>query len=117
VAGIATVLALLAPDMLVTLLLIGYSGVAQLVPAIAFGLFWRRATLPGVAWGVALGILVAILVQVTAWQPPWGLHAGFIGLTLNLAVTVAISLITSPPEASRLRRVEQLLGADEPTAS
>ena len=42
VAIVAAGLALAAPDMLVNLLLIGYSGIAQFVPAIYLGMFSRR---------------------------------------------------------------------------
>lgn len=113
VAAIATVLALLAPDMLVTLLLIGYSGIAQLMPAIACGLFWRRATLPGVSSGLAAGLAVAVLAQISGWQPPWGLHAGFLGLMLNVAVTAGVSLATTPPDPDRIRRFEAMLGTED----
>jgi SSS family solute:Na+ symporter len=110
VAGIATVLALAAPDMLVTLLLIGYSGIAQLMPAIACGLFWRRATLPGVVAGLGVGLAVAVVAQLSGWQPPWGLHAGFLGLVLNVAATITVSLATAPPDPQRLQRFESMLG-------
>ncbi len=112
VAAIATVLALLAPDMLVALLLIGYSGVAQLVPAIAFGLFWRRATLAGVAAGIGAGICVAVAAQLGGWPLPWGLHAGFVGLVVNVVVAIALSLRTSPPRPERLLRFERMLAPE-----
>lgn len=42
--GIALALAIFAPNMLVNLLLTGYSGVTQFFPMIVLGLFWKRAT-------------------------------------------------------------------------
>jgi hypothetical protein len=52
---------------------------------------------------------VAVVAQLAGWQPPWGLHAGFIGLILNLVVAIAVSRSTRPPDAERIARFEQLL--------
>jgi SSS family solute:Na+ symporter len=102
-------LALAAPEMLVNLLLIGYSGIAQFVPAIYLGLFSRRATLAGISAGLAVGLGVAVTAQLAGWQPPLGLHPGFAGLLLNLAVAVSVSAVTRPPEPERIGRFEKLL--------
>jgi SSS family solute:Na+ symporter len=112
VAVVATGLALMAPDMLVTLLLVGYSGIAQFVPAIYLGLFWRRASLAGIAAGLATGVVVAVVAQLAGWRPPWGLHAGFVGLVLNFVVAVVVSMATRPPEDERIERFEKLLAED-----
>ncbi|MEN8163457.1 MAG: sodium:solute symporter family protein [Acidobacteriota bacterium] len=109
VAIVAAGLALVAPDMLVNLLLIGYSGIAQFVPAIYLGMFWRRATLAGVSSGLAAGILVSVVAQVAGWQPPWGLHAGLVGLALNFAIAIAVSTVTRPPDRERVERFERIL--------
>jgi len=109
VAIVAAGLALTAPDMLVSLLLVGYSGIAQFVPAIALGLFWRRTTLAGITAGLTVGVLIAVVAQLAGWQPPWGLHAGFVGLVLNFSVAMAVSRFTRPPDAERIARFEKLL--------
>jgi SSS family solute:Na+ symporter len=109
VAIVAALLALAAPDMLVNLLLIGYSGIAQFVPAIYLGMFSRRATLAGVSAGLVTGVAVAVIAQLAGWQPPWGLHAGFVGLVLNFAVAFGVSAVTKPIEKERIERFEELL--------
>ena len=44
ITTIALALAIYAPNMLVNLLLTGYSGVTQFFPMIVLGLFWKKAT-------------------------------------------------------------------------
>jgi len=109
VAIVAAGLALAAPNMLVNLLLIGYSGIAQFVPAIYLGLFSRRATTAGIWAGLVIGVVVAVVSQLAGWQPPWGLHPGFVGLVLNLVVALAVSNFTKPLEEDRIERFEKLL--------
>lgn len=113
VAVIAAGLALAAPEMLVSLLLVGYSGVSQFVPAIVLGLFWRRVNLAGISSGLACGLALAVGGLLSGWQTPWGLHAGFLGLILNFVVTVVVSLMTSPPDPTLVRKFEGLLAEDE----
>lgn len=109
VALVAAGLALAAPGMLVNLLLIGYSGIAQFVPAIFLGFFWRRVTLAGVSAGLAAGLAVAVFAQFADWHAPWGLHAGFVGLVLNFVVAILVSAATRPPDRERIERFERFL--------
>ncbi len=109
VALVAAGLALGAPGMLVNLLLIGYSGIAQFVPAILLGFFWRRVTLAGVSAGLAAGLAVAVLAQFAGWHAPWGLHAGFVGLVLNFVIAILVSTATRPPDSERIERFERFL--------
>ena len=57
--GIALGLALLNPYMLVTLLLMGFSGIGQFVPAVLLGLYTRWPTRAG----IISGLLVASMLQ------------------------------------------------------
>lgn len=109
VALVAMGLALRGPAMLVELLLIGYSGVAQLAPAILLGMFARWPTLGGVSAGLVAGIAFSATVQIAGWQLPLGLHPGLVGLALNLAVVFAASRFTRPPEPACLDRFGRLL--------
>lgn len=109
VALVAMALAWRAPTMLVDLLLIGYSGVAQLAPSVYFGMFWRRATLAGVGAGLAAGVAFSAAAQLLAWKLPFGLHAGLVGLALNVAVVIGVGAFTRPPDAERVARFERML--------
>jgi SSS family solute:Na+ symporter len=79
---------------LVSLLLLGYAGVAQLFPGVALGLFSRRVTTSGVFAGMVTGIALAALLMLTGRDPYRGLSAGFIALCFNFAVTGLVSVLT-----------------------
>jgi SSS family solute:Na+ symporter len=90
----AMFLAIHSSATLVSLLLLGYDGVAQLFPGVVLGLFSRRVTAPGVLAGLATGISLTAALILTGRDPYHGLNAGFIALCFNFAVTVLISLAT-----------------------
>jgi len=86
---------------LVSLLILGYAGVAQFFPGVALGLFSRRVTMPGVFAGLVAGIFIAGFLMLSKRDPYLGLNAGFLGLCGNLVVTAVVSLLT-PMEPSGL---------------
>ncbi len=96
VATAALVFALALPSALVNLLLIGYDGVAQLFPGVVLGLFWKKVTRTGVAAGLITGIAVASFLVFGKHDPFFGLHAGFVALSANALVAVAVSLFRKP---------------------
>lgn len=78
---------------IVEFLLVYYNGVTQFMPGVAAAFLWPRAT----AWGVASGIvagLILVIVFVIANATLWGVNAGFAALLANVAVTIAVSLLT-----------------------
>ncbi len=93
---------------LVSLLLVGYAGVTQFFPGVVLGLFWRRATTPGVFAGLIAGVGAAVLLMLMRHDPVFGLNAGFVALCLNFLIAVAVSLLSataadSPAAPSRSR--------------
>jgi SSS family solute:Na+ symporter len=87
VAGLALVLALTRPDLMANLLLLTYSGLDQLVPAIVLALVGRHV----VSWRPVLLGLLAGVATVIAFTPPFGdlqvaghVNAGLLGLAPNL---------------------------------
>jgi len=80
---------------LVSLLILGYAGVAQLFPGVMLGLFSKRVTTAGVFAGLAIGISIAALLMLTGHDPCYGLNAGFIALSINFTVTVLVSAVTA----------------------
>lgn len=89
----AVLLAIQSSATLVSLLLLGYDGVAQIFPGVVLGLFSRRVAAPGVFAGMVSGIAVAAFLMLTGRDPWMGLNAGFIALCFNFAVTGAVSLL------------------------
>jgi SSS family solute:Na+ symporter len=86
---------------LVSLLLMGYAGVAQFFPGVVLGLFTKRVTQSGVFAGLVTGFTVTGLLMLSGRDPFHGLNAGFLALCLNFMVTGGVSYCT-PPEAYRL---------------
>jgi solute:Na+ symporter, SSS family len=90
----ALLLAIYSSASLVTLLLLGFAGVAQLFPGVVFGLYSRRVTGAGVFAGMAAGIILAVFLMLTGRDPYYGVNAGFVALCCNFAVTTVVSLVT-----------------------
>ena len=97
--AVALMLAIFAPNMLVNLLLTGYSGVTQFFPMIVLGLFWKRATKPASFAGLLVGEALVFYLILSGQDPlpvaGMNLHAGFVALVVNFVVFVAVSLATS----------------------
>ena len=79
---------------LVSLLLVGYGGVAQFFPGVVLGLYVKRVTMPGVFAGMVIGVVAFVALAVTKHDPIQGLNAGFIALCCNVAVVVTVSGFT-----------------------
>ncbi|MCC7294660.1 MAG: sodium:solute symporter family protein, partial [Acidobacteria bacterium] len=92
VATAALVFALVLPNALVNLLLLGYDGVAQLFPGVVLGLFWKKVTRRGVTAGLAAGIAAAAFLVFGKHDPFCGLNAGFVALLVNILTVTVVSL-------------------------
>jgi len=90
---VSLIFALFMPNELVNLLILGYDGVCQFFPGVIFGLFWKKASKAGVLAGLVAGIVTAGVLILTGNDPFLGLNAGFVGLILNLVVTVTTTLL------------------------
>ena len=86
--------AIVSSSTLVALLLLGFGGVAQFLPGVVLGLYSKRVTMPGVFAGIVAGVLVFVALALSGHDPIMGLNAGFVGLCCNVAVVVAVSLLT-----------------------
>jgi len=98
---IALCLAIFFPNMLVNLLLTGYSGVTQFFPMIVLGLYWKKASRLGAYAGLLVGEILVFSLILGKMDPMpiagMNLNAGFVALICNLVVFVLVSLVTSPP--------------------
>jgi SSS family solute:Na+ symporter len=99
--GIALCLAIFLPNMLVNLLLTGYSGVTQFFPMIVLGLFWNKATKQGAYAGLILGEILVFTLILGKMDPfsivGMNLNAGFVALVVNMAAYIVVSLMTYSP--------------------
>ncbi|MBE2998384.1 sodium:solute symporter family protein [Nocardiopsis sp. HNM0947] len=105
-SALAYVMTLYVPGLLVTIGLVAFAGLAQVVVPTVGALFWRRASVVGATAGLVVGLVsLAVFTAVPAWAPgPFSEGGGgLLALLLNAAVFTAVSLCTKP-------RDERLLG-------
>ncbi|WP_280264023.1 sodium:solute symporter family protein [Nocardia wallacei] len=86
--------ALIYPSALVDLSVLSYEGIAQLLPAVLVGLYWRLLTARGVAAGLLVGSAIVLVLHALGHDPLFGVNGGLIALVVNLAVAVAVSLVS-----------------------
>jgi len=96
VGALAFYLAVVRRQSLVWLLLTAYGVVDQFAPPIYAALYWRRATTAGVVSGLAAGIVTDVFFLRYPGLRPWDLHEGILGIIVNTAVLVVVSLLTRP---------------------
>jgi SSS family solute:Na+ symporter len=118
--GIALMLAIFLPNMLVNLLLTGYSGVTQFFPMIVFGLFWKSSTKIASFAGLIVGEFLVFYLMLNKLDPlaVGGLHfnAGFVALVVNTAVFLVVSLATRTP-AGIERKIRAIEGVESPATA
>src|SRR5215472_476979 len=106
----ALILAIYSSLTLVSLLLLGFAGIAQLFPGVVLGLFSKRVTTSGGFARIAAGLVIAMLLMLTGRDPYYGVHAGFIALCCNFAVAAVISLLTRVRVSGFDERIADIAG-------
>ncbi len=86
---------------LVDFLLFTYNIVTQFAPGVILGLFWKRLSLLPVTCGIIVGEIVAALLT---FHPLYvfGVNPGFVALSLNVAVCVAVCYARKDASDSRI---------------
>lgn len=93
---VSLVFAIIFPNELVNLLILGYDGVCQFFPGVVFGLIWKRVNKYAVFAGILTGSGIVLWLIFSGNDPFLGINAGFVGLFFNALVTVLVSLFTKP---------------------
>jgi SSS family solute:Na+ symporter len=78
---------------LVSLLLMGYAGVAQFFPGVVLGLYTKKVSATGIFAGMFCGVAVVAFLILTKRDPWIGLNPGFVALCLNFAVVIAVTVL------------------------
>ncbi len=98
--GILVVLAIRLRDAtLIKLLVIKFEILIQLAPAFMLGIRWRRLHASAVLAGLLAGIAVAASLALTGHGKVAGIHAGIVGLVVNLVIAVTVSLVLGERES------------------
>lgn len=89
VIGLALLFGLLFPTALVSLQLLGVSGMVQIFPAIVISLFWKNQTREATIIGLLVGLITTFIVYSTGNS--FGIYEGFWGLTANLLAVIVLN--------------------------
>jgi SSS family solute:Na+ symporter len=92
-SAISLYLAIHSSTTIVSLLLLGYAGIAQFFPGVVLGLYWNRVTMPGVFAGMIAGVATVAFLILTHQDPFFGWSAGFVALCINFLITAILSLL------------------------
>jgi solute:Na+ symporter, SSS family len=91
VIGLALLFGLLFPTALISLQLMGVSGIVQIFPAIVFSLYWRNLSREAALSGFIAGMVVVAAQYI--FHTSFGAYEGFWGLCVNILVLVILNPI------------------------
>ncbi len=96
--AVALYLSIFHANLLVNLLLTGYSGVTQFFPLLVLGMFWKEASKKAAVCGLVVGEFLVFYLMLNKMDPlaVFGGHfnAGFVALVANVIVFIVVSLLT-----------------------
>jgi len=102
IAAMSLAFWILEKTTMVEMLLLYYNGIAQMLPGLVFGLWWRPVSALAIACGISAGLLTAIYVSYVANLPTWhGINTGLFALAVNVAVCAVVTLSVKKPAAPR----------------
>ncbi|MGG1575145.1 sodium:solute symporter family protein [Fictibacillus sp. NRS-1165] len=89
VIGLALLFGLVFPSALVSLQLLGVSGMVQIFPAIVISLFWKNQTREATIIGLLAGLAVTFTVYATGTS--FGIYEGFWGIAANFLTVLVLN--------------------------
>ena len=99
---------------------------ASFFPVIVLGIFWKRTNAAGAVAGMLTGLIITaayIIATVPTFMgltPLFGISPegfGFIGMIINLIVTVLVSRATAPPPQRMMDLIEEIRYPGAPAAA
>lgn len=98
--------------------LFAWSGLASaFTPVVLCSLFWKRTTRAGAVGGMIAGFLAAVIWVIAFKERYYDLYEMIPGFLVGFVVTIAVSLMTEPPEGAEqeMRSVRTAIaGSDSP---
>lgn len=71
---------------------------AALVPVVAIGLNWKRATAAAACTAILSSLIVNFGIELLNIQVPFGVSGGIVSLLISLMFFIGISLVSDPPK-------------------
>lgn len=109
---ICLVIALMNLPSLYSIALCLFEGLAQFIPMMIFGAYWKRANAKGVISGFIGGLALTYCIYLFAGNSVLGYTGGIFGLILNVAL-ILIFAFTSKPEERVVEMFEYAKNYDE----
>ena len=95
IAIVGAIIAINPPKALVQVVQdVAYTGLAQLAPAFILGLYWKKSTKEGAAFGISVGIILLFALRIFELSPlniPGFLWAFVINILLNIFVSLMVN--------------------------
>ncbi len=99
IAVVASLFALYSGDLVALLGAFGWGTfAAALVPAVAIGFNWKRATPLAANVAIASSLITNFSIKLLKIQIPYGVDTGAVALILSLVLFFGISLLSKPPQ-------------------
>jgi SSS family transporter len=74
---------------------------AALVPVVAIGMNWKRATAPAACAAILVSLIVNFTLQISNLPVPYGIDGGALSILVSLVAFITISLLSKPPVLDR----------------
>jgi cation/acetate symporter len=120
VALVAAYVASLKPGNILSLVGAAFSlAASMLFPALALGVFWKRANQPGAIAGMLVGLLVCVIYMLRTYPALGGsitgqwfqiapISAGIFGVPAGFLALIVVSLLTPAPDQHTLALIDHL---------
>jgi len=70
---------------------------AALLPVVAIGLNWKRATAAAACTAIVLSLLVNFVIELFHIQLPFGIQGGMVAILTSVIAFIVVSLLSKPP--------------------
>jgi SSS family solute:Na+ symporter len=115
VIGLALIFGLMFPTALVSLQLMGVSGIVQIFPAVVFSLFWRNLSREAAISGLICGLITVFFIYSNGHS--FGVYEGFWGILVNIFVLLSVNLLYVKKAKLRSNAVMDTIFASSDAAS
>ena len=74
---------------------------AALVPTVAIGFNWKRATATAASTAIVCSLIVNFSIELLHLRVPYGISGGFVALLVSLILFFGISFLSRPPQLDK----------------